>query len=201
MPEAEAPNASSLSEMKFKSEALARLGLPDILYPVTPGAFVAALGNGGELPLVDMLYGLQLRARDGTTNWKALEPALDRLAELIAPGDARDIIEVGGETWWLEIGPVDLGQQIVTIQRQQLLIRSHLPARRRPSAGGELSAARCQECELSYRTEPSPPSGTRRVHAREQREYALDCSAGMGDHYAFDRGEAHDLVVGASALS
>ena len=57
-----------------------------------------------------------------TADWEALELALDRLAELIAPDDHRTVVSAAGDSWWLEIGPVDLDGPIVTIQRGDQLI-------------------------------------------------------------------------------
>ncbi|MCA8457564.1 hypothetical protein LGN04_27040 [Burkholderia multivorans] len=47
---------------------------------------------------------------------------MDRLAELLAPDDARDVISAAGDHWWLEVGPVDLAGKLVTIQRGDFLI-------------------------------------------------------------------------------
>ena len=69
-----------------------------------------------------MLHGLQQRSQNGETEWQQFEPAMDRLAELLAPGDARDVISAAGDYWWLEIGPVDLGGKLVTIQCVNFLI-------------------------------------------------------------------------------
>jgi high affinity sulfate transporter 1 len=47
---------------------------------------------------------------------------MGRLAELAAPADEREVVIASGDDWWLEIGPVDLGRQIVTVQRGERLI-------------------------------------------------------------------------------
>ena len=73
--------------------------------------------GGGDLPLALMLRGLQERSRDGEARCPSLEPAIDRIAELLAPDDAREVLSAAGEDWWLEIGPVDLNANLVTIQR------------------------------------------------------------------------------------
>jgi two-component system chemotaxis response regulator CheB len=65
-----------------------------------------SLVDGGELPFAEMLCALQAQAATAA-DWEALEPALDRLAELLAPEDARELVTVAGDDWWLELGAVD----------------------------------------------------------------------------------------------
>ena len=182
------PNSA---EMHLKPEALARYGLPDIAYPIASADLQAALTVGGEVPLAMMLHGLQEVARDGETDWKHLEPAMSRLSELLAPDDKRDVISAAGDTWWIEIGPVDLGGKLVTVQRGNDLIAAITPrddGRLRVAVFRPLDAK-----SAGYLTGlgqvPHPKHG---VCMRENNwEYALDCSAGNGNHYAADRGEAY----------
>jgi hypothetical protein len=120
-----------------------------------------------------------------------LEPALDRLAELIAPADHRPVINAAGDSWWLEIGPVALDGPIVTIQRGDQLIAaigSREDGRLRVASYRPLDAK-----SADYLTQlsllPHPEWG---VSMRENNwEYAKDCTAGAGNYYAFERGEAH----------
>ena len=72
-------------ELHPQPDALGVLGLPAIPYPVALPVFQAAVANDGELPLADMLHGLQLRAAHGA-DWQRLEAAMERLSELIAAG-------------------------------------------------------------------------------------------------------------------
>jgi hypothetical protein len=82
-----------------------------------------AVSGTGELPLAVMLHGLQRRSEEGgDADWKALEPAMDRLAGLLAPDDAREVLSASGDDWWLEIGPVDLEASLVTVQRGDDLV-------------------------------------------------------------------------------
>jgi len=62
-----------------------------------------------------MLHGLHQRSRDGEAEWQQLEPAVDRLAELLAPDEAHDVVSAAGDHGWIEVGPVDLGGKLVTI--------------------------------------------------------------------------------------
>ena len=112
----------NFAELHLKPETLAQYGLPDIPYPVPATDLKSALLDKGDLPLAVMLHGLQRRSRDGEAEWQQVEPAMDRLAELLAPDDARDAVSAAGDHWWLEVGPVDLGGKLVTIQRGDALI-------------------------------------------------------------------------------
>ena len=182
------PNSA---EMHLKPEALARYGLPDIAYPIASADLQAALTGGGELPLAMMLHGLQEVARDGETDWKHLEPAMSRLSELLAPEDERDVISAAGDTWWIEIGPVDLSGKLVTVQRGNDLIAAITPrddGRLRVAVFRPLDA-KSAEYLTGLGQVPHPEHG---VCMRENNwEYALDCSAGNGNYYAADRGEAY----------
>lgn len=188
MPTDPAPGSiPGFAHLRFKAKALAALGLPDIVYPIRTDA----LGNDGDLPYAEMLFGLQESSRFGTSDWRSFEPAIDRLAELIMPDDLRDTVDVAGDTWWLEIGPVDLCQRVVTIQRENTLVAAICPR-----ADGRLRIAcyrpldaKSADYMMNLALNPHPQHG---VCMRENNwEFALDCAAGAGNGYAFDRGEAH----------
>ena len=181
----------NFAEVHLKPEVLARYGLPDIAYPIASADLQAALTAGGELPLAMMLHGLQEVARDGEAEWKHLEPAMSRLSELLAPEDGRDVISAAGDTWWVEVGPVDLGDKLITVQRGDDLIAAIAPrddGRLRVAVFRPLDA-KSAEYLTGLGQVPHPEHG---VCMRENNwEYALDCSAGSGNHYACERGEAY----------
>jgi len=108
-------------ELHPRPDALVVLGLPAIPYPVALQTFQAAVANDSELPLADMLHGLQLRAAHGAS-WLRLEPAMARLSELLAGDDVGTVIEACGDGWRLEIGPVDVNGAIVAIERDGRLL-------------------------------------------------------------------------------
>lgn len=62
-----------------------------------------------------MLLHLQQRSGKGNTNWTELEPAMGRLAQILSPDDPRPVLSATGDDWWVELGPVDLCSNIVTI--------------------------------------------------------------------------------------
>lgn len=179
------------AEFQLPPETLAKYGLPDIPYPIPEAQLKSALLKHGELPLAAMLHGLQQRCRDGEDEWQQLEPAMDRLAELLTPDDPRDVIPAAGDRWWLEIGPVDLGGKLVTIQCGDALIAAITArddGRLRVAVFRPLDA-KSADYLIGLGQVPDPEHG---VCMRENNwEYALDCSAGNGNHYAADRGEAY----------
>ncbi len=182
---------TDFADVHLKPEVLARYGLPDIAYPVAGADLQSALRGGGALPLAKMLHGLQLRSREGDAQWKHLEPAMHRLAELLAPDDGQNVISAAGDHWWLEIGPVDLDTRLVTVQRGDDLIAAIAPrddGRLRVAVFRPLDA-KSVEYLTGLGQAPHPEHG---VCMRENNwAYALDCSAQNGNYYASDRGEAY----------
>jgi hypothetical protein len=180
-----------VAELHLKADILARYGLPDIAYPVAAEDLHAAISEDGELPLELLLFRLQQQSRAGDAPWQLLEPAMDRLAELLEPDDPRDMLSAAGDTWWLEVGPVDLSEKLVTVQRGDDLI-----AAIRPREDGRLRVAVYRPLDaksahylIGLGLRPHPVHG---VNMRENNwEYALDCAAGMGNVYAAERGEAY----------
>lgn len=170
---------------------LARWGLPDLAYPVPRAALEAILSDDGKLSFEWILLGLQARARDGQAAWRELEPAISRLADLMTLGDERETVVVQGDEWWLEIGPVDLGQRIVTIQRDDCLVAAVCP---RPDGHLRVAAYRPLEGKsaqylVSASLRPHPEYG---VNMRENNwEYLLDASSSSASFYAAERGEAY----------
>lgn len=181
----------NFAEIHLKPETLERYGLPDILFPVPKAELQVALSGDGELPLAAMLHGLQQRSRDGEAQWQQVEHAMDRLAELLAPDDHREVISAAGDNWWLEIGPVDLRGRLVAVQRGDVLVAavSAREDRRLRVAVYRQLDAKSAEYLIGLGQVPHPEHGVC-MHENNW-EYALDCSAGNGNHYAADRDEAY----------
>lgn len=177
----------NIIDLRLKPGTLALYDLPDILYPMP----LEAMSGDGELPFALMLDQLQQRASEGASDWRTIEPALHRLAQLVAPQDTRPVLAAAGEEWWIEVGPVDLAGPIVTIQRGNELIAAFSAIQ-----DGKLRVAtyrpldaKSAEYIIGLSRRPHPEYG---VNMRENNwEYALDCTAGAGNFYAFERGEAH----------
>lgn len=177
--------------LHFKPEILEQYGLPDIPYSIPITDLHSVLVGNGELPLAVMLHGLQRQNQDGGAQWQLFEPAMDRLAELLSPDDSREIISAEGDHWWLEVGFVNLYAQIITIQRGEALVAAITcrdDGRLRVAVFRPLDA-KSAEFLIGLGQKPHPKHG---VCMRENNwEYALDCSAGMGNIYADNRGEAY----------
>jgi hypothetical protein len=181
----------SVIDLRLKPAMLAHYNLPDIPYPISLAAFCMALSGDGELPFASMLNQLQMRSKDGAADWQSLEPAMYRLAELLTPNDPRTVLSASGEEWWIEVGPVKLDGPIVTIQRGDKLI-----AAMSKTDGGRLRVAAYRPFDAKSATYitglAARPHSEHGVCMRENNwEYALDCSAGNGNFYAYMRGEAY----------
>lgn len=167
-------------ELHPRADALSGLGLPAIPYPVALPAFQAAVANDGALPLADMLHGLQLRAADGRANHQRLEPAMARLAELLAADNAPAADGAARDHWWLEPGPVDLDGAIITVQRGDSLL-----AALAPRGDGRLQLA-------TYRPLDARAAGILLALATGNGwQRALDAAAGVGEHFGGVEGAAH----------
>ena len=181
----------SILELRLKPATLVQYNLPDILYPMSLVSFDAALGGDAGLDFGQMLYQLQKCSRQGGADWQYLEPAMGRLAQLVAPEDPRPVLSATGENWWLEVGPVDLDGPIVTVQRGDLLI-----AAMAATEEGRLRVASYRPLDgksanylLSLGLKPYLEHGV--CMRANNCEYALDCSAGSGNFYAAELGEAY----------
>ena len=178
-------------ELHLKPATLKRYGLPDIPYCITQTDLPAVILGEEDLPLALLLNGLQQRSRDGGVQWHEVEPAMGRIAELLAPDDTREVISAAGGRWWLEIGPADLSTKLITIQRGDALIAAITPrndGRLRVAVFRPLDA-QSAEYLIGLGQAPHPEHG---VCMRENNwEYALDCSAGNGNNSAAARGDAY----------
>jgi hypothetical protein len=168
---------------------LQKYGLPDIGYPVPREAVEEILPVGQNIDFEHMLYWLQEFCSQSPDKWPEMEPAMRRLAELIAPADNSELISIEGDDWFLHAGTVDLGSKIVTIHRRDDLI-----AAMRPHHDGTLILSVYHPLDaqsvmriLQLSQKPHPEYG---VRMRENNwEYALDASAqGVSALYTADRG-------------
>lgn len=181
----------TIIDVRLRPPTLAEYELPDILYPMSLETFEATISGDGDWPFASMLFHLQQRSGEGIANWMELEPAMDRLAQILSPDDPRPVLSATSEDCWVALGPVDLRRKIVTIQRGEILI-----AAISPSTNGELQVSTFRPLDaksaryiINMSHKPDPEHG---VCMRENNwEYALDCSAGNGNFYAFERGEAY----------
>lgn len=107
----------------------------------------------------------------------------------MTPNDASDERSATGDHWWLEVGSVDLSSKLVTIQRNDSLVAAITPrddGRLRVAVFRPLDA-KSAEYLIGLGQVPHPEHGV--CMRKNNWEYALDCSASNGNHYAADRGE------------
>ncbi len=178
-------------EINLKPQTLERYGLPDIPYPINIDDLQASLDQDDSPPFATLLYNLQKRSEYDCPHWQELEPAMGRLAELLAPEADHEILAVASEDWWLELGPVNLENQIVTVQRQNLLIAAINPTkdgRLRIATYSPLDAKSANRL-ICLGLNPHPEYGV--CYRENNWEYALDCSVGTSNLYAFEAGDAH----------
>ena len=98
---------------------------------------------------------------------------------------------VEGENWWLELAPVDLNGPLVTIQKEDRLIAaiaSRSDGRLRVSVFEPLDD-KAASILIALSVKPHPVHGV--AMRKNNWEYALDGSAGMGQRYAAERGESY----------
>ena len=192
-----------LIDIHFDAAGLTEYGLPNMGYPIPVENLNDSSGITGAFPFALMLFGLQERARDRDSGWRTLEPAMQRLAELLASqedsfvnrdesmentAEADQGHAFEGDQWWFELGPVDLRAQLVTIERQGTLLASVGPredGRLRISVHRPLTGDSIKNL-FRLCVKPHPEYG---VSMRENNwEYALDASHGLGNVYTADAG-------------
>jgi len=182
----------NIIEMRLKPQILEQYGLPDIEYPVPLEALDNALGNNGEMPFAKMLFALQERSQEGTADWKRLEPAMERLAQIMAPIEGREVLTAAGDIWWLELGPIDIKTaEIVTIQREKCLIAAIVNR-----GDGRLRVAIFRPLDaksLGYLVDFSRKLDSENgVNTRKNNwEFAFDQAKGIENLYAFKSGTAY----------
>jgi hypothetical protein len=180
------------TQIRWRSDLLRNLGLPDIGYPVPLDAYDEVLSSDGQVSFTSMLCWLQEFSARQKQGWRDLEPAMARLSELLAPEDTREALTTQGDTWFLEVGPVDLNSKIVTVQRCDTLIAAIAPRKDytlRVAAYHPLDAKSIKYL-LGLSQLSDPEHG---VCMRPNNwEYALDQACGsISAFYACERGESY----------
>lgn len=186
-------------QMRLKPETLARYNLPDIPWPLPIAAFAAAVSEPAELPFAEMLFALQNQSDDEPSIWKSLEPAMNRLAELVSedlkafPPDDQ-LLAIGSETWWLELGPVDLTKtDRHTPQRRDHC--SSLSSRRRSTANRSLSTTGLVQPLETAGRQHSSGSRIWSLHAAEQLGIPCGCFVRDGQQSRLTRRTALSAIV------
>jgi hypothetical protein len=128
---------TEFADLHFSAAFLERHALPDIGYPVPLARFLDLVGTTDALDFAELLYWLQQQSSEAGRDFRQYEPAMARLAQLLAPeDDASDTASVQGNEWWMELGPVDLDAEIVTSRyRARPALRTLAARSRRAEAG------------------------------------------------------------------
>jgi len=187
----EAGAPEGFAKLRLKPEALERCGLPIIPYPMPADLLNLMLDEEGELPFPFLLAGLQALTKRGDCPWREFEPAMRRLSELLVPDDDRPEVSAAGDTWWLELGDLNLASPLIAIERDGEIVAAI--AKR---GDGRLRATAFRPFDgksanmlISLSLKPHPLHG---VSMRENNwEFALDSASGLGNTYAAHRGEAY----------
>ncbi len=181
----------SYLELPLRAKSLLKYSLPDISYPFRVLDAKESFTKGEDLPFALMLRRLQQRNSHGHIDWKKDEPAMQRLAEILAEGDSRDLVIVQGADWRVVIGEVDVSSELVAIQRGDDVV-----ALLSPRKDGRLNLAVYRPLEatsaqliIALAQNPSPETG---VGLRANNwEYAKDCAASAGQMYSVHHGKAY----------
>jgi hypothetical protein len=114
---------TDFADVHMNPAALERYGLPDIRYPVPVDRLDDLFTAHRDLDLAELLLWLQQGSSEAGRGFRQYEPAMARLATLLTPAaDTRETVTVMGKEWWLELGPVDLEGEVVSIQRDYELV-------------------------------------------------------------------------------
>ena len=183
---------TSFVEIEWNKTALERLGLPNVGYPVPTDVLVQVVQADGDVDFGHMLYWCQEFCSTEPDKWHGLEPAMRRLAELIATPDESTLVTVEGDSWALRVGVVDLDSQVVTIQRRDDLVAAVMPYEDGTlvwSVYRPLDALSAHKI-IALSRRPHPEHG---VQMRENNwEFALDASAHTTSAlYACEKGQAY----------
>jgi hypothetical protein len=184
---------SRFSLLQLKSDFLVEHGLPNCPLPVPVDGFAEVLASGGDIDFGQMLHWLQVYCAEDDVDWKAYEPAAEALTRLLAPPeDMSDAANLHGDTWYLEVGPVDLAETIVTIQRNDDLLVAISPREDFTLRAAVFNHLDARSLSTLIRLSALPHSEHGSVNMRSNNwEYALDASHGMGNFYAYDRGDSY----------
>ena len=183
---------TDFAELHLKPALLERYALPDLGYPIPLLIIPEVLTAPDELSLELLLFWLQQASREASRDFRRYEPAMARLAQLLAPADdLSETASVQGDEWWLELGPVDLDGELVTIQRDDELVAAIAPR-----ADGRLRVAVYRPLDASSAASlmnlSRHPDEDGKVNLRDNHwEYAKDASCSMGQVYAAEAGDSY----------
>ena len=153
----------------------------DLISKVTHGSYAT--------PLEKTLFHLQLASARPGADLPRLELAIHRALEQFSSRSSQPSVEAGADTWRLEIGPVPLDQELITINRGGYLL-----CVLRPDEEGRLIATSFRPLDAHtlrlvtrLSTRPHPRHGV--AMRPDNWQYALDSAVTADNYYASN----HDL--------
>ena len=127
--------SKSFSKLKFKSNAISKLGLPDIEYPIPIDKFPLVLATGGNISPSVLIYWIMEYMSGSPNDREIYEINLLKIAEDFAPStgkpeftyksrrvvkDPDDFYENQYSKWTIRLGSVDLSKPLVTVQNKRI---------------------------------------------------------------------------------
>jgi uncharacterized protein YqiB (DUF1249 family) len=183
---------TNFAELHLKPEFLARDGLPDFGFPIPLLIIPEVLAAPDDLSVELLLFWLQQASREAGRDFRRYEPAMARLAQLLAPADdLSETASVQGDEWWLELGVVDVDREIVTLQRDDELVAAIAP---RPDGCLRVTVYRPLDASsaTSLMSLSRHPDEEGKVNLRDNHwEYAKNASCSMGQVYAAEAGDSY----------
>jgi hypothetical protein len=169
---------------QFERDTHSEWALPSIGKPIPADLISKVTHDSCATPLEKALFHLQLASARPGADLPRLESAIHRLLEQLSTRSSQPSVEAGADAWRLEIGPVPLDQELITINRGGYLL-----CVLRPDEEGRLIATSFRPLDahtlqlltrLSAR--PHPRHG---VAMRPNNwEYALDSTVTADNFYA-----------------
>jgi len=174
---------------QFEQDTHSEWALPSIGKSITVDLISKVTHDICATPLEKTLFHLQLASARTGADLPRLESAIHRLLKQLSIQSSQPSVEAGADAWRLEVGPVPLDQELITINRGGYLL-----CVLRPNEEGRLIASSFRPLDahtlrlltrLSAR--PHPRHG---VAMRPNNwEYALDNTVTVDNSYASN----HDL--------
>lgn len=177
--------------MDFKLDFLTKNQLPCISYPIPFDDIKGILETGGNIEFAELLFYLQQYSACLKEGWEDLEPAMLRLAEILAREDDNPVGDIYTPDFYLHVQQHDLSSEIITVIRRDKVLAAILP-------GHDFTMSISAFHPFDARTINTLMAIAKRPHnggvcMRENNwEYALDMAAPtLGSMYACERGDSY----------
>jgi len=119
----EIPAVDGFVLMRFKKEALAGRGLPDIDYPIPTELLFEVMGGAGMLENKQLLACMQQYTAQGEVkDWQDYLPAMHALTKSMSPPVEPYEVQVIADRWSIVCGEVDLDGPVVAYCRNDEIL-------------------------------------------------------------------------------